>query len=429
MAIKLDLEKAYDRVDQARLLDSILSQFCRISRHKISVRKSSIFFSKYIGVDVRNQISQLIGFQEVQNLGTYLGVPFLHDRVSKNTLNFVVDKIRRKLQSWDARKLSFAGRITLGQSVLLSIPNYFMQSLMIPKGVCADIERLVRQFIWGCTEGQFKMALVGWDAICQPRARGGLGFRHLNDQNSSFLMKIGFSLNLDLFRVWVSEEVISRITSIPPPHPDFGSDRVEIRETLKRSIGRFVGSIKNLSELEFFFGRPFSKDFLLILYELDEELVTLVSVPFVGMIWKIWYGSWVYLSTDGAVSRDFGYAATGGVCSPFEAEVWGILDGILILLNKGFRRIIILIYNLEVAQNLSALNLEDLGIVVFRRTQRVMQSEGEWKIEHIPRNLNLVADSLAKLSLNWKSNLQIIVEALKEILDLLQADKANGYFM
>lgn len=118
-----------------------------------------------------------------------------------------------------------------------------------------------------------------------------------------------------------------------------------------------------------------------------------------------------------------------GVCSPFEAEVWGILDGILILLNKGFRRIIILIDNLEVAQNLSALNLEDSGIVVLRRTQRVMQSEGEWKIEHIPRNLNLVADSLAKLSLNWKSNLQIIVEALKEILDLLQADKANGYFM
>ncbi|KAA3469798.1 LINE-1 reverse transcriptase isogeny [Gossypium australe] len=81
---------------------------------------------------------------EVHNLGTYLGVPLLHDRVTKNTLNFVVDKVRKKLQSWDARKLSFAGRITLVQSVLLSIPNYFMQSLMIPKSVCADIERLVR---------------------------------------------------------------------------------------------------------------------------------------------------------------------------------------------------------------------------------------------------------------------------------------------
>ncbi|KAA3473450.1 LINE-1 reverse transcriptase isogeny [Gossypium australe] len=109
-----------------------------------SVLGSNIFFSKNTGADTRNQISQLFGFQEVQNLGMYLGVPLLHDRVTKNTLNFVVDKIRRKLHSWDARKLSFAGRITLAQSVLLSIPTYFMQTIMIPKGVCDDIERLVR---------------------------------------------------------------------------------------------------------------------------------------------------------------------------------------------------------------------------------------------------------------------------------------------
>ncbi|MBA0660631.1 hypothetical protein Goklo_012619 [Gossypium klotzschianum] len=92
-----------------------------------------------------------------------------------------------------------------------------------------------------------------------------------------------------------------------------------------------------------------------------------------GLIaWRIWKNknlfifqhiSWaatevVYLSTDGAVVRDSGYAATGsvardhdrnwivgftrflGVCSPspFKAEVWGILDGILILLNKGYSR-------------------------------------------------------------------------------------------
>ncbi|XP_016679196.1 uncharacterized protein [Gossypium hirsutum] len=140
---------------------------------------------------------------EVQNIGTYLGVPLLHDRVTKNTMSFFVDKIRKKLQSWDARKLSIAGRITLAQSVLLSIPNYFMQPLMIPKGVCADIERLVRQFIWGCTDGHLKMSLVGWYSICQPRARGGLGFRHLNDQNLSFLMKIGFSLVSKSNALWV----------------------------------------------------------------------------------------------------------------------------------------------------------------------------------------------------------------------------------
>ncbi|KAH1130714.1 hypothetical protein J1N35_002092 [Gossypium stocksii] len=53
------------QLDQTRLLDIILSQFCEISGHKIGVRKSNIFFSKNTRDDVRNQISQLFRFQEV----------------------------------------------------------------------------------------------------------------------------------------------------------------------------------------------------------------------------------------------------------------------------------------------------------------------------------------------------------------------------
>ncbi|MBA0810110.1 hypothetical protein Gohar_002130, partial [Gossypium harknessii] len=115
---------------------------------------------------------------------------------------------------------------------------------------------------------------------------------------------------------------------------------------------------------------------------------------------------WVYLSTGGAVVRDSGYAAIGGVvrdhdgnrivgftlflgvCSPFEAEVWSILGGILILLNKGYRRAIILTDNLEVAQILNDLDLKDSGITMLRRTQRIMRLEGMWRIKHIPRNRN-----------------------------------------
>ncbi|KAH1097270.1 hypothetical protein J1N35_014191 [Gossypium stocksii] len=157
--------------------------------------------------------------------------------------------------------------------------------------------------------------------------------------------------------------------------------------------------------------------------------------------------TWVLLSTDRAVARDSGYAATGGVarnregnwivgfnrflgvCSSFEAEVWGILDGILILLKKRYRRISIIADNLEVAQILMDTVLEDSGISMLQKTQRILQSEGEWRVKHIPRNHNLVTDHLAKLSLSWKSSLQVFDEAPKDILDLLQVDKMNDCFM
>ncbi|KAA3472379.1 (+)-neomenthol dehydrogenase-like [Gossypium australe] len=63
-----------------------------------------------------------------------------------------------------------------------------MQSLMIPKG---------------CIDGHPKMFIVGCNSISQPRAWGGLGFRHLEDQNHSFLMKIGFSLVSKSNALWV----------------------------------------------------------------------------------------------------------------------------------------------------------------------------------------------------------------------------------
>ncbi|KAH1131016.1 hypothetical protein J1N35_002394 [Gossypium stocksii] len=129
------------------VLKTILDDFCTIPGHKINARKTNIFFSKGVDDNIVNSISSAFGFQRVYSLGHYLGVPLFHQRVTSSTLQFVVEKVRSKLQSWEARKLSFAGHVTLAQSVLLSIPSYFMQSMMILKKIHDEIESLVKQFI------------------------------------------------------------------------------------------------------------------------------------------------------------------------------------------------------------------------------------------------------------------------------------------
>lgn len=85
-----------------RLLKEILDNFCD-------------FYGPPNGVKVfiADMLSNLLGFQKVQNLGHYLGVPLFHFRVTNNTMYFVVKKVRMKLQSWDVRQLSFFGRVTL----------------------------------------------------------------------------------------------------------------------------------------------------------------------------------------------------------------------------------------------------------------------------------------------------------------------------
>ncbi|KAL1165141.1 hypothetical protein V6Z11_A06G112000 [Gossypium hirsutum] len=109
-----------------------------------------------------------------------------------STFKFVVEKVRRKLDSWDAQMLSMAGRVTLARSVLLSIPNYFIQFVKIPISVCKEIEKIARGFIWGRSTTSQKPSLVKWNDCCQPLSDEGLGLKSLIDQYDSFLLKLGF---------------------------------------------------------------------------------------------------------------------------------------------------------------------------------------------------------------------------------------------
>lgn len=111
------------------------------------MQKSNIYFFKSIREETPTMINQVFEFQIVQNLGTYLGVPLLHEWLTKSTLRFIVDKVRGKLNNWEARKLSVTGRVTLAQSIHLTILNYFMQSMSILKGICDQIEQIARRFM------------------------------------------------------------------------------------------------------------------------------------------------------------------------------------------------------------------------------------------------------------------------------------------
>lgn len=181
------------------------------------MRKTNIFFSRRVDGSVGRSISRFFGFQEVSNLGTYLGVPFFHEKVTNNTLHFVVDKVRNKLSSWDARQLSLAGRVNLAQSVLLSIPIYFMQTMMVPKGLCEEIEHIVWKFVWGSSRGSAKITLVSWDSVCQLKTHGGLGLRYLKDHDTSFMMKVGFNVksNGDALWVWVLRSKYGVFSGLP----------------------------------------------------------------------------------------------------------------------------------------------------------------------------------------------------------------------
>ncbi|KAL4314420.1 hypothetical protein AHAS_Ahas15G0083300 [Arachis hypogaea] len=68
--------------------------------------------------------------------------------------------------------------------------SFEMQHGRVSKGVCQEIEKLQRGFIWGNNENRKKMHAINWKTLCSPKHEGGLGLRRLQPINNTFLMKI-----------------------------------------------------------------------------------------------------------------------------------------------------------------------------------------------------------------------------------------------
>ena len=90
-----------------------------------------------------------LGLQEIEHFEHYLGLPSLVGRRKKRSFNLIKEKVWRKLQSWEGKLLSQAGREVLIKVVIQAIPTFSMVCFKLSLGLCHDIEALIKKFGWG----------------------------------------------------------------------------------------------------------------------------------------------------------------------------------------------------------------------------------------------------------------------------------------
>ncbi|XP_019186483.1 PREDICTED: uncharacterized protein LOC109181186 [Ipomoea nil] len=203
--------------NQAEIMMQCLDSFGNSSGERVNLLKSSIYFSNNTQADVQQAVLDRTGIPRVNDLGRYLGVPSIHGRLKVDTFAGIIDKIRNRLAGWRSKSLSLAGRLVLAQSVLSTIPYYTMQTTLIPKGVIASIERMIRNFLWGAKEGERKCNLVNWNTVTQCKDSGGLGIRRLEEMNISFFAKLGWRLMSGDDSLWA--KVFKSKYAISNPNP------------------------------------------------------------------------------------------------------------------------------------------------------------------------------------------------------------------
>lgn len=131
---------------EAGVMKRILSRYAEISGQIINFNKSVVTFSPNIRLVDREEVCMELGVQENASPGKYLGLPMNIRRNKKSVFEFLVDRVEKKLQAWRVQKILKAGKVTLLKTSAQSIPNFWMNLLLIPGDVCDAIEKKMNYY-------------------------------------------------------------------------------------------------------------------------------------------------------------------------------------------------------------------------------------------------------------------------------------------
>lgn len=83
--------------------------------------------------------------------------------------------------------------------------SYAMSYFLLSDKFCHKLDIAFKNFWWGFPKDKAKnLTPKSWVSLCQPKDKGGLGFRLMKDINLSLIVKLGWKLLVDHDSLWVS---------------------------------------------------------------------------------------------------------------------------------------------------------------------------------------------------------------------------------
>ena len=79
----------------------------------------------------------------------YLGLPTLIGKSKNEVFAEIKEKVGKKLARWKEKLLFTGGREIFIKVVAQGIPTYTMSCFQLHKGLCENLEDMMRRFWWG----------------------------------------------------------------------------------------------------------------------------------------------------------------------------------------------------------------------------------------------------------------------------------------
>ena len=103
------------------------------------------------------------------HIGTYLGTPIFTSRRITQSYQYLVDNIRSRIEGWQAKYLSMAGKATFVKASVTSIPIYTMQTTLLPQKISHQIDKMSCHFLWGDIDHHRGCHTINWETVTLPK--------------------------------------------------------------------------------------------------------------------------------------------------------------------------------------------------------------------------------------------------------------------
>ncbi|KAL9672157.1 hypothetical protein QQ045_028405 [Rhodiola kirilowii] len=176
-------------VDNILKLKRVLCTYELISGQQINFQKSELCVGNNVGKDMARCLGSILGVRVVQKIDKYLGLPICLKGKKTELLNFIEDRMCKKVNGWKGKLLSVAGKEILIKSVVQAIPIYAMSCYKMPKGVFDRWDRIISSYWWNDAKiGKF-ITWLNKNKMQLCKEDGGLGLKNFHLVNMALLIK------------------------------------------------------------------------------------------------------------------------------------------------------------------------------------------------------------------------------------------------
>ncbi|GJS56719.1 RNA-directed DNA polymerase, eukaryota, reverse transcriptase zinc-binding domain protein [Tanacetum coccineum] len=195
----------------ASVLKRALDEFCLSSGLRPNMAKSTVYFGN-VPQNVKRDIMIAMPFREGSFPIRYLGIPLNVNRIVRDDCTVLLDKVKKRVEDWRNKSLSFAGRLQLIASVLSSLNVFWASMFILPQGVCDEIDKIFKEFLWKSErKRKIRYMLLGRMYVCRKvkdtRFKDVLDIpvptlSENNDEKVIWINKKGKEKNFNVNEVW-----------------------------------------------------------------------------------------------------------------------------------------------------------------------------------------------------------------------------------